>query len=261
VASFEMTDEADFSIGFPAGSIVNPIVDLTVSFVRGRMDLEVEAVNPLDGTPVQTAKGKADLTKFSADVKVNLPSLNIDPGYVFHTPLADVTTGALTDGLTSLAGQTDTLEWSTDVRGTSEDQVVINAGDIAGVEVGDRFAIYNRTFYWSGAPCQSQYFGSIRAQDPAAVVEIDGVPSQAGTSFGRVVSGSLSAISSGAEALVSALKPGPNGQARTLKKGVKIGTIGTESVPLPDGSTFSLQAAIPVLLRDVIAHSNYWLKE
>ncbi|HUP58383.1 MAG TPA: hypothetical protein VM598_13075 [Bdellovibrionota bacterium] len=259
VASFEMLDEASLGLGFPATQIGSPIVDLDVKFAHGRMDLEIEARKPLASSGARSARGRASLNKFSVEAQVNLPALVLDPKYVYRTPIAEVAAKSIADGVKNLQTETSGLEWQSSVRAVVGERVVIDAGDLSGIKVGDQFAVHPVEHVWIGEACQGEYLGSVRDTAPSAVVEVESVAQLGTTSFAKVVSGDLAKVEVGADVVVKKLKTGV-GPARSLKKSVRLGTVSVEGITLPDGSSLSLETAMKVLARDVLLRSSYWPK-
>ncbi len=259
VAAFEMLDEASLGLGWPASQILNPVVSLEVKFVHGRMDLVFEARNPLTPSGGRTARGIASLNKFSAEAKVNLPQLVLDPSYVYRTPLAEVAVRGLTDGTKNIETETRDVEWQSSVKAIVGSRVVIDAGEASGIKVGDQFSIHTAQRYWVGEPCKGEYLGTVRDPAPIAVIEVDSVPQLGTTSFAKILSGELSAIEINDDVIVKKLKGGGLGPARALKKAVRLGDVIVENIALPDGSNLSLETAMRVLARDVLK-SSFWPK-
>ena len=260
IAAFDMVDDADIQIGLDGVPVIGPLQKIKFMFKRGRITLETEVRGPLDHVVARTATGKADQVTLGAGIEINLSLLKINPSYVYTTPLAQVTTKALADGVKNLQKATADVSWKGEVLSVQDGAVVLGGGSLAGMQVGDRFEIYGVQHLWSGAPCAGQYLGAIHSTDtPLAVVELTTVPDQLALAVGKVVQGSVRGLEHGDEARVSQLVPGRS--ARTLKSTVRVGAADSVALHLPDGSLYDLRDAIRVLARDAVSRSGFLLAD
>lgn len=101
---------------------------------------------------------------------LDLFSLGFD--HYQRTPIARVVQQNLNNGFFEIAKATESLVWEAPIMVSDGPFISINAGFDAGIKKGDRFKVQNRTHFWAGAPCQSEYYGSRADVDDTAVVEI-----------------------------------------------------------------------------------------
>ncbi len=88
------------------------------------------------------------------------------------TPIAKVVEQSLTGAFMDIANATRALQWEAPVIVSDGEFIAINAGFDAGIAVGDQFLVQNRTHYWRGEPCKSEFIASRPENESVAEIEI-----------------------------------------------------------------------------------------
>jgi hypothetical protein len=254
VDAFEFRDSFGVTFGYtPTGVNAGVSASGSVLVSNSAMALTMLAADPLSQVNMYDANVTEDQTNTTINATINFSLFSVKPTAILNTPLAKVTMSGLSQGIAQLSSQLEQLPWTGRVlQKTSNGIVILNAGTLANVKVGDQFTIYNVQHFWSGTPCQSQYENSLRNENPAGVLTIVQVANS--TSFGTISNIDQSqTILPGAEVAIKTLI---GDQSRELKKKVKLGTISAKTMALPGGTTFDFANAINGQFSSVILSSD-----
>jgi hypothetical protein len=173
VMGFEVTQSTGLTLGYnPGRGLVGLGAQFSFRATKAAMNLAINATDIFDrrllGTGVATEKQSE--TRINASIGYQDISLGFD--HFKKTPLSRVSGRALTFATHKVALQTDPLQWDGRVIVADRDYVGINAGQDAGIRLGDQFLVTNMTHYWRGEACASAYLGARAEQAPVAVVEV-----------------------------------------------------------------------------------------
>ncbi len=184
VNAFELKSKMGLglSIGFANGASLtsNGLPGVNFGVDTYQLDMTMHAVHPI--TAAVSASSHVTAKQTATKLEFNLPiaSLLLNPSFYFQTPLATVSYNALSSSVKQIKAQLDAIKdkpWFTRVLVASEGRIVILAGSLHNVEVGDTFDIYNEKVYWlsnngsPAVPCESTYNGS-NDGDKVATIEI-----------------------------------------------------------------------------------------
>lgn len=174
IISLQMKDEGGITIGFDLGGS-SKFMGFNFKIKRAQMTIAMEARDPLQSNAIlASTRGVSDKVELKASFNIELGKIKISPGYYFETPLANLSFSSLKKGLQSLGKLLQNESpWTANVLAVpTMDEIVINAGTLAGIREGDEFAVYNVEHIWMGEPCQSEYIMDRHTTDvPLAIYQ------------------------------------------------------------------------------------------
>lgn len=160
VVDFEMIGGGGVKAGFTPTGIPLTSISFGVEYSQGQLQTMMHLVDPLKpDVPFVDVGGQAAARniEFSADFTIAL--MNPDGlDFWYSTPISKVTENALTDNLTNLSTQLQSMDttpwWTTVSRLYGSTGFIIPVGENAGVVVGDEFKVMDVTYeFEKGVPC------------------------------------------------------------------------------------------------------------
>jgi hypothetical protein len=259
VNAFEFSGSFGLTFGYsPSGPNTSVGGSASVKVSTATMDVSMLAVDPLSRVLMTTTDVGSNQTSTNINATIDFSQFSAGPSFYFQTPLAQVSLKGLTTGVSNLKNQLDNLSgmsWVGRVLqvNNSGASLVINAGSLAGVQVGDTFSIYDVEHFWQGAPCASSYFGSQHSpMTPVAQIKITSV--SLGTSFGTVsFQDASNPVKLGSEVIAKTLA----GSGRYLKKKIVLGKISASHFTLPGGGDFDFEGAMNSQILTVLSTAGF----
>jgi hypothetical protein len=179
VISFAVTAGNGYSIGFnqsgaQAGIGLGAQYSVTTKSLQMQM-YGVDSAKDLNGNAHYIAAPLVDQNAKDTSGKFDISYSLISAGYNWYknTPLATMTEGALSTGVTKIKAEMDKNNWTTKVLDLQpfdpssgavlgDEGVVIKGGTDVNLKTGDQVVFYNEKVLWSGKPCESNYLGYAR---------------------------------------------------------------------------------------------------
>lgn len=162
---------------------LTPQLGASINVQFAQMATNMQASDGFNHAPFASANTTATQTKVDLNLSIDFGMFRFGPKFFFQSPLAKVSRNALTQNIDMLVQNFDAISrstgkplWETTVRTDEDTHVIIYAGRLQGLKVGDEFKIYNMDHYWADPkkPCQSRHDGAIpRTDEPVAIVRID----------------------------------------------------------------------------------------
>jgi hypothetical protein len=174
-----------FGYDFTSGDLAGARLEGAVHVDLAQLHVNLEGRDYLSRTFIAGGEANGNHTKTKIDATLDLDNLIINPELYKETPIGKVSRKGLEKALDDLSGEVNERdEWSARVYQASYSPngylyVTINAGSKAGIEEGDKFAIYNLDHLWEdeNKPCNSRYLGNVTNPGyPVAKIEILGKP-------------------------------------------------------------------------------------
>jgi hypothetical protein len=262
VVSLELTDKTDISFGFDLLSGWLRAFGVSFKAKSAQMTMVMDWYNPLrPKSAIANSKGKATLNKTELGVALDLGKANGNIGYLYQTPLHLLTTKVLINSIAQAKLQVDQLNtpWFTRVQSVHDDVVVVPAGSLSGLKLGDDFSIHNTVSIWRGRPCDSDLIGEYNSPEQAIA-------------FGKVVdlnesyaflklSGDIHAVKPGAKvSVLNLVKKDKKEKRSALKRSIQIRNISSGDVRLESGSKVDFVPFVQDLLKPALRESGYFIR-
>lgn len=259
INAFEFTGGGGLSFGYtPSGNNSGVSVDARLHVDMARMDLTMLGSDPLTGATIASTTVGSNYTNTKVDADINFQEFKATPSMFFSTPLAKVTLKGLDKALAELKKQTIKTPWMASVsKILSDNQVLVNAGERAGIQPGDSLAIYKVEHYWQGTACESPYLGNQMSDSPVATITML-KPSPGSMSSVGVVNGKTDGLKRGYVVMINKLS---GNSSRFLKKKALLGLIRAHSFNVPGGDTFDFGWAINYQIMDSLNRSDAFVFE
>lgn len=179
VVEFEVTSINEVRFGFSVIPGFEWFKAFDAQFRIKRSTLTVstsmaEYLKPMD--PLGQATGDAKKDEKRMGLEIDLNKIKLGGSTYTSTPFFKVMSDALKNSVQKTLKDLKNIEapWNTIVVSIgNQDQLIVPAGANAGIQVGDRYEIYNVEHIWSGEPCKSSYRMPITTtEEPLAIVEV-----------------------------------------------------------------------------------------
>lgn len=183
VLSFEMHYGGGFFFGITPGGAKEFVgAGTTIGLEQTQLAIQMDAFKPLTRKSLAVAKATPEQFKFKVDLLINFAEFAIGPKFFYQNPLANVTLQGLKNAMAKLAAQLDTNAiaqgrplWEARVIRDDDTSILVRAGRLNDIKVGDEFEIYNMDHEWEDMtlPCESRYVGSTRrTTKPIAIARV-----------------------------------------------------------------------------------------
>lgn len=243
---FEIKDKSDLGFGFDLFKGIFKAVGISFKTERGEMIMKMslqETLRPREVVAEVNGKGTSSGSDFRFELDL-LKLGSIDFGYYYQTPIGKLTEKTLADSLKQLQtrlAQVDTGWTSKVVVVPNRRQVIIPAGSVAGVRIGDSFKIYNVESLWRGEPCFSEllFRRKMNPNKPTALAKVVQVELNAAL---LDVTGldDDSMIELGALVEIDQLPLAKKEKSRTLARSVRMNRLESGEVHLTNGAKVDL---------------------
>ncbi|MEQ1878107.1 MAG: hypothetical protein ABL958_15800, partial [Bdellovibrionia bacterium] len=268
ILGYEFVDEFNFKFGFNLIDGFFKVLEVEIPLKKAQLVMSMNLLKPMNlDRPVGSAVEKAYDLSLIFKVKIDFGQILINPEFYYQTPLFNLTNKALETTLNVVSEQAkpNMTPWNSWVAlRPAFDEVVLDAGSLAGVQKGDTFRIYNVEHLWTGQPCASDYLMARKTtKDPIAVAQAVQVTEQ--HALLRLVppynkQDNLD-IKVGAWVEVNNLATGANETAREpLKKNLRIGKFESEKLVIKDKGSLDLVPLMVQQLKPIVMNSGYVLK-
>lgn len=244
--AFEITDKNNIGFGFNIASGFINAIGLNVSTEKGKMMAAMhlrEALRPIETIVDVTGIGESSSTDFN--IKLDAARLSADLGYFRQTPLYKLTEKTIAGTLKNLKAELSTIEtdWSTRVVHIypTTAELIIPAGSVAGIRVGDKFKIFNVDYTWEADPCTSALlFRRKQTAQPLAILQVTQLEKNASL-LSVVERFSDENIEEGAIVEVSSLPFAGKEKSRSpLARAVRLSSFKSEKLSIADGKSVDL---------------------
>lgn len=258
VIDYEMVSKSGIKLGFTLADGFLNAFGLEVKLKRGRMNMNMELSRPLNPNVSIVRPGSADLKEFDFRLAVDMIMANVDISYFRQTPMAQLTKAALDNNIKNIVAEMKkTQEWSTFVHyHPVENEVVIPAGNYAGLVLGDRFKVYNYKRIWAGEPCNSEMFYSEVHQ--VAVAEVAMTTDSSATL--KIVEGSGKDIQVGARLIVDSLVSKEGDAPRTLKPSVALTNISSQKLKIDEKNEIDITNYMKEQIKYLLPENGFYLR-
>jgi hypothetical protein len=243
--SFEIKDKFNVGFGYNLISGFLRAFGISVKTERGEMLMSGhlrEALRPLES--VVDALGQGNSKGVDFNFSLDLVQLGADFGYYYQTPLHKLTEKTIKSNLSNLRTELNAVEtpWATRIVHSFEriQQYIIPAGSVAGIRIGDEFAIYNVENVWQGEPCESDLlFRRKVTLTPAAIAVVTQLEKQAALLTISQMRSDLP-LEDGAAVEIFNLPLKKNEKQRGLARSVRLSRLESEPISVQNGKTVDL---------------------
>ena len=238
--AFQMKDKTDFSVGFNLLQGFFKAIGLKFKTERGQMEMTVElgeALRPLE--VVAKAKGVGELKGTEFRIDLDALQLGLDIGYYYKTPLSTLTEKTVKNGLSEITKKLKNVEtpWNSRVvfHKPVEQEMIIPAGSVAGLRLGDEFYVYNVNYIWKDTPCASDL--QFRDRDATHVARVVVTQLEKNASMLTIVDKPSDApIELGALVEVAHLPLAKGEKSRSLARSVRLRNVVSEKLSVQGAS-------------------------
>jgi hypothetical protein len=262
IMAYEFQNSFGATVGFSFGGTPVAVgASLNMSDSQVTMQMATSSIEN-QASLVNSSSGTADANSLGLTGNVSFAEIaSAGFNYYSTTAVSTLTLAGLQNTFKNLMSNLSTYEkthtWQSKVISVPDDEsntVIIQAGQMAGVQKGDTFIVYNTIDDWAGTPCNSTFYNEYPSTSaPIATLTVISVNDF--TSVLQVEGGvTASQIEPGAIVQVSALVPAAGGKARA-PLGRSIAILSTTSGTLTiDGVTnVGIQGYAQLQLADVIS--------
>lgn len=261
--AFEITDKSNIGFGFNLLTGFLRAIGLNIKTEKGKMLMSMhmsESLRPHETVANVMGQGESKTTDFS--MNLDLLRLGFDISYYYQTPVSKLTEKTLDDSLNNLKNSMSRVEtpWSSRVvyLYENEGQVIIPAGTVAGVRLGDKFNIYNVEYAWRGEPCSSELlFEKKNSVDAMAVAEV--VQLEKNASLLKIIEvRSEEPIEYGAKVEIAQLQLNSNEKSRQLLRSVRLRNFESEPLSLTSDAKVDLSLYMSEQTQSLLNRHGYY---
>jgi hypothetical protein len=175
--AFEIYTGGNISIGYNLLSGFLKAIGLNFSMKSGKMIMSMHAEETLrPNASLADVMGEANSVETNLSLNINALQLGGEIGYFYKTPLAKLTEKTIKSAMGNLRNDLSKIEtaWRSKIVWQNGGyEFIIPAGKVAGIRVGDQFAIYDIDYIWMDKPCESELLFARKTTDnPLKVLEV-----------------------------------------------------------------------------------------
>jgi hypothetical protein len=269
VLGYEFVDEFNLKFGFNILNDFFNALEVEIPLKKAQIVLSMNLFKPMNmRAPISAAIEKAFDLNLIFKVKIDFGQIVLNPEYYYQTPLLDLSHKALDKTFEAVRTplKDTNANWTSWVTlRPSYDEVVIEAGALAGVEKGDQFKIFNVEHLWEGQPCHSDYVMARKtSREPIAVARAERVTDHY-TLLRFVAPYSTQdgiEIKTGAIVEIANLYTGTSEVERpSLLRTLRIGESKSEKLVIKGKGEFDFMPIMVEQLKPIIQKRNFVLRE
>jgi hypothetical protein len=261
--AFEIFDKKDIGFGFNLLSGFFKAFGLKFKTEKGTMLAAMhmrETLRPSESLADVTGNGESKRSEFNFELDAAQLALNL--GYFYQTPLSLLTEKTIANTLSHLQSEMSAVEtpWSTRAVHLYpvDQQLIVPAGSVAGIRMGDQFGIYNVDYAWRGEPCVSELlFERKKTTEPMAILQVTQLDKNASL-LTIIEKRTDDPIEYGARLEIHKLILGKKEKSRTLKRAVRLGEFKSEKLVVPGGANVDLSLYISEQTQALLDKYGYY---
>ncbi len=246
--NFTITDKAGINFGFNLNTSWIKAIGLNVQTKKGQMDMSMQLSQTADPQDIVTnvmGTGMSQDTAF--DFNLDLILFRTDISNAHNTPLTTLLQNTIKNGLNNISTNLakNPVEWSAPIVYLIDPQqeMIIPAGAIAGVRLGDQFQLYNIDYSWAGDPCNSKLLLPVKTTaSPIAMAQVVQLEQNAALLkvYNQISTDPAEKLRLGSRVFVSNLPLKKGEKSRSLMHSVSLRSITSQPLSLTDGSNINL---------------------
>lgn len=171
VVAFEMTGGNSISFGYNQGGAISDGFGLGYEqkIQKAKLSVAFHAVRTEDfvrSFPYASSVGDHSVSDRQQRISVNFKGFSVSPARYYKSDLVGVTNKATNEALSNISKILEDkrsrgeFDWKTTVMKVGDPEMMIRAGSLDGVKIGDEFMITNMNHEWDGEVCNSEYWGT-----------------------------------------------------------------------------------------------------